>query len=871
MEDIILNNISDSVYVVDPGTYRLLYVNRKLATERGLTGEDDTGGGNDVICWRVMYPDLTAPCSFCPRNMLLANSETPVYGEFFNHVTGRYYRNTSRIIELADGRQVQLMHSVDITEIREQLARVENAKSDYMSRMSHEILTPMNAIVGMSKIAGATGDMAKIKNCLLKIDEASKQLLGIINSILDISRLEADRLQLVYGNVRLEPMLIEVCAEAMARANEKGQDFQVVIDRDVPQSFRTDGQRLSQVVLHLLLNAVKFTPVGGKINLHASLKSRNERNADIMFTVTDNGVGISRGHMEKLFEAFEQADGTRTRAYGGIGLGLAIARRLVRLLGGDIVAESEPGKGSTFTMNIIVDMAEDDIGRLKIRKPAGMELNILYADDSEEARDYFGMLMREYRTPYKCVEDGFTALDSIERAIKSQNPYSIVFVDLRMPHLNGIETIRQIRNKFGNNPAAVLMAGVEWDMIEQTAEEAGIRYFLSKPLFPSKIVDIINQVIGLPEEHNSGAGADGDIPESDGGLDEPALPDFSSKRILLIDDIRMNHDIIEAYLKPTGVMLDYAYSGVDAVAKFSNNPEAYDIVLMDLHMPEMDGCETAINIRSLEGVGGRSVPIIALTAEILEKEITRCRQSGMNGYLQKPVSRERLFDKLADYFLRSGVNAGWADINDGFDLNSIHREGGFATGFGGAYAGNAAAGAAGGAADGVAAGLPGDNINVATEPFIKIINTGDEANRTYGAPSVGGRRCKTDSDNITTGMYDGFLPVFDVSTALLKLRNIKKLYIAMLQTVRHNPLFNEMRGAMANGDFSQIGNTARLFINVAQNLCLKEMLDVLIQIETMARHRVMRPGMMEKFENASERIMEKLDDLMAALNREAED
>ncbi|MCL2058477.1 MAG: response regulator [Oscillospiraceae bacterium] len=943
------------------------------ATDSAPASTYAPASGAAAQCWQVLYPGLDAPCADCPRAELLANRDSMLatdgeqaQWESFDSASNRYYKNMSRIVTLPDGRQAQLVHSSEITEVRERLVRVENAKNDYMSRMSHEILTPMNAIVGMSKIAGATSDMAKIKNCLLKIDEASKQLLGIISSIVDISRLEADRLQLAYSNVRLEQMLIEVCAETMARANEKGQDFQVVIDRDVPPVFRTDGQRLAQVILHLLLNAVKFTPAGGSIHLRAKLDKCDERRVGIVFTVSDDGVGISPKDMEHLFDAFEQVDGTRTRAHGGIGLGLAVARRLVRLLGGDITVVSEPNKGSVFTLNIIAETAGDKTARSTINKPADMELSILYADGNEEARDYFGMLMREYGIPYMCVESGFAALDSIERAKADNNPFSIIFVDMRMQHLNGVETIRQVHSKFGDEPVAVLMAGVEWDIIEQVAEEAGIRYFLPKPLFPSKIIDTINQIIGpqntchiapdavtdaapnaapnvapdaainaapnatsnaapntalddasaiadaaadvASNAHAAGGAssvnAAGDTAAgtssyaavynlADAGHNAPA-PDFSKKRILLVDDVAVNRDIIAVYLAPTGVALDYARGGMEAIAMYCENPSEYDMILMDLHMPDMDGCEATINIRTFENAGGGGVPILALTAEIFEKDVARCRLAGMNGYLQKPVSQWRLLDKLSEIFSHGRHASGWAYSGAGYFVGRMYNSGASAAASpvdstaakieGAAVASGAGvynAGAIGAAAVASPTSVSLASTSPASTGFASAGPT--TAGLSAASPTAAGHAEKPGdaprgtADNhsnaagaIDYSQYDAFLPVFDVSAALKKLKNIRKLYIAMLLMLKKNPLFKELSAALEKSDFISIGSTARSLATVAQNLYLNELLTILRQIETMALHKIMRPGLADMYGAASERVFAKLDDLISALNMEAD-
>ena len=370
MEKYIIDNIDSSIYVAEPGSYRLVFSNRRRAgamgeDAAGAAAEEAAGPASDAKCWNIMFGGgREGPCGFCPYKKLAEAPDEPVVWESEDDSSGKAFHNVSRLIKTPDGRDGIMTQSTDITGYRDRIARIESAKIDYMSRMSHEILTPMNAIVGMSAIAGATDDMQKIKDCLKKIDGASKQLLDIINDIQDISKLEEDRLSLAYENFSLLELLKRISAKISGLAAQKNQEFKVGLDRRAPAAIRTDMQRLSQVIAHLLQNAVKFTPDGGKIRLDVSLSGyvggRGNKRADIKFIVSDTGIGIPDGKQSGLFDAFEQVDGTKSRAYGGVGLGLAIARRLVALLGGDIRAESGPDGGSVFTFNIVAEVGEGE-------------------------------------------------------------------------------------------------------------------------------------------------------------------------------------------------------------------------------------------------------------------------------------------------------------------------------------------------------------------------------------------------------------------------------------------------------------------------------------------------------------------------------
>ena len=376
MADYILKNLSDFIYVTDPATRCLIYSNKPSPNASQCGGDPVCG----AICWEVLYgAEQGGPCDFCPYEKLLASPGSTEVWE--SRVGNKFMRNASKLIHSTDGRALLLNQSTDITEYKLLASKLENSKNNYLSRMSHEILTPMNAIIGMSRIASATDDISKIKDCLVKIDNASRQLLDIINSIYDISKLESNKLNLSYENVNMTNLLSEINAEISSQASERGQSFLITADAGVPVVIRTDGKRLAQVLRHLLHNAVKFTPDGGDIGLRikltdiinsdadaAILKSAEggltgnaEKRANIFFTVSDTGIGIPDDKIPGLFDAFEQVDGSTSRVYGGVGLGLAIARQLIKLMGGEISVESELGVGSVFKFNIVVEIAWNEI------------------------------------------------------------------------------------------------------------------------------------------------------------------------------------------------------------------------------------------------------------------------------------------------------------------------------------------------------------------------------------------------------------------------------------------------------------------------------------------------------------------------------
>ncbi|MDR3318120.1 MAG: hypothetical protein LBS99_01655, partial [Clostridiales bacterium] len=349
----ILDSLDTPIYVSDPDTYELLYVNRKL---RSIYGVADPRG---ETCWKLLG-QTTAPCPDCPCPELKKNPSKAIVAEGKNPQNNHTYSRTDTFIDWHDGRVVHMRHSTDVTDARMSRERVEkyikelelatlnseranNAKRDFLSRMSHEIRTPMNAIIGMAHIAGTSSDQEKVKRCIEKINSSSKQLLSIINDILDMSNIEAAKFELSNEKFDLEKMLIDVCNLITAKAEERQQNFQISIDKDVEKYYVGDSMRLSQVIINLLTNAVKFSPENSDILLNISKISAGEKNATLKFEVIDHGIGISRENLAKLFVPFEQGDGSISRRYGGTGLGLAICKSIVNLMNGNISAESEEG------------------------------------------------------------------------------------------------------------------------------------------------------------------------------------------------------------------------------------------------------------------------------------------------------------------------------------------------------------------------------------------------------------------------------------------------------------------------------------------------------------------------------------------------
>ena len=515
----------------------------------------------------------------------------------------------------------------------EKAIQASRAKGDFLSNMSHEIRTPMNAIIGMTSIGKDTTDIERMKYCFSKIDDASKHLLGVINDILDISKIEANKLELSPISFKFEKMLQNVVDIINFRVDEHRQKLYIHIGKDIPLSFIGDDQRLAQVITNLLSNAVKFTPEGGTITLNSQLLSEENGFCRLQISVSDTGIGISEDQKIHLFKAFEQADAGTTRKYGGTGLGLAISKRIVELMGGEIWVESEPGKGTKFLFTVLLKPDRQQPERMLTEGVNWSNIRIFAVDDEPEIREFFMDLAASWEISCTVAASG----EEAAKLLENNDTYDIYFLDWMLPGINGIKLAEKIREKSQRKSIIVMFSSIDWSVIEDEAHEAGVEKFINKPLFPSKIMEFINQCIGIEDT-------------ADQNIKKEAAPDiFSGCRILLAEDVEINREIIIALLEPTAVEIDWAENGEDAVRMFSESPEKYQMIFMDVQMPKMDGYEATRRIRALDIPHSKKIPIVAMTANVFKEDIEQCLLSGMNGHIGKPVNFDEVLVMLRKY------------------------------------------------------------------------------------------------------------------------------------------------------------------------------------------------------------------------------
>jgi signal transduction histidine kinase/CheY-like chemotaxis protein len=532
----------------------------------------------------------------------------------------------------AEGVMMLFNDITDIQNAREAAERASIAKSTFLSNMSHEMRTPMNAIIGMTTIGKAADDAERKDYCLGRIEDASNHLLGVINDILDMSKIEANKFDLSVAEFNFERLLQKVVNVVNFRMDEKHIVFEVFIDDRIPAALIGDDQRLAQVITNLLGNAVKFTPEFGAVKLAASLLGEENGQCKLLIEVRDTGIGVSPEQQARLFHSFEQAENDTSRKFGGTGLGLAISKNIVELMGGSIWVESELGEGSTFAFNIVLGRGSAvSRHRLFDIDAALIKPRIMVVDDMKDERDYFTEIMLRRGIVCDTAPSGAEAIKLLE----SHDRYDIFFVDWRMPGMDGIELTRKIKERGSDKSVVIMISSTEWTEIEDAAKSAGVDRFLPKPLFPSVVYDCIADCMGIAEEEV----------EDDKSVEEH----FDGRRILLAEDVEINREIVTVLLEPTGLAIDCAENGVEAVEMFTASPASYDLIFMDLQMPEMDGYEATRRIRAMPDAYAKAVPIVAMTANVFRDDIERCLAVGMNDHIGKPINIEEIIAKLRRY------------------------------------------------------------------------------------------------------------------------------------------------------------------------------------------------------------------------------
>jgi len=516
-------------------------------------------------------------------------------------------------------------------------------KSMFLANMSHEIRTPMNAIIGLAHLALKTDLSLKQRDYLQKVHNAGTSLLSIINDILDVSKIEAGKLDIETIDFSLDQVIHSVTTVTAQKAHEKGLEFLIEVPPDIPQNLRGDPLRLGQIVTNLVNNAIKFTE-RGEIRVTTRVVEQAGQKLQLQFGVRDSGIGMSPEQAARLFQPFTQADMSTTRKHGGTGLGLTISKRLVELMGGQIWLESEPGHGSTFFFTVWLKLGSGTSDR---RYPDELHnLRALVVDDNPAAREILVSSLGSITASVSAVSSGREALAAI-REMDSSQPYDIVFMDWRMPGMDGLEATRQIKNDAGlrRPPSVVMVTAFGREEVRSEAEALHVDGFLVKPVTQSMLVDSLVNIFG-----RVGSGETGSIP----GIDDHTTQ-LRGARLLLVEDNEINQQIACELLKGAGAAITVANNGREAVEHLHAFPPPFDLVLMDLQMPEMDGYQATAKIRADTRLA--ELPVIAMTAHATVEERERCLAAGMNDHIAKPIDPAAMFQTLSRYYQPAAESA----------------------------------------------------------------------------------------------------------------------------------------------------------------------------------------------------------------------
>ncbi len=519
-----------------------------------------------------------------------------------------------------------------------QAQHANQAKTTFLSNMSHDIRTPMNAIIGFATIAVSHMERTdQVRDCLHKILSSSNHLLGLINDILDMSRIESGKLQIHNQECNIPELMHNLVNIIQPQVKAKQLEMFIDTFEVVNEDVITDPLKLNQICINLMGNAVKYTPAGGVVSFRIIQQATFKHGwGEYVFVIKDNGIGMSKEFVRHIFEPFERESTATRSGIQGAGLGMAITKNIVDMMGGEITVESEVGKGSTFTVKIPLQLQDIEKSTEQIRELEG--LRALVIDDDFNVCDSVSKMLKSIGLRSEWTTSGREAVYRAKSSHDDGDPYHTYIIDWQMPETSGIETARRIRSVVGQDAPIIILTAYDWTDIEEEAKEAGVTAFCAKPLFMSDLKSALLAANNIGDHGSTQAG------------DSWTQKDFGGKRILLVEDNEMNREIAGVILEEVGFVIESAPDGTDAVAMVEKAEEGYyDAVLMDVQMPVMNGYEATKAIRAMQRKDVKTLPIIAMTANAMEEDKEAALKSGMNAHVAKPLDIELLMSVLHQF------------------------------------------------------------------------------------------------------------------------------------------------------------------------------------------------------------------------------
>lgn len=551
-----------------------------------------------------------------------------------NHVAVVGTRNVDSLIKKERQQEMALQAAYEMAEA------ANKAKTDFLSNMSHDIRTPMNGIIGMTAIAAAhLDDKERVKDSLQKITLASKHLLSLINEVLDMSKIESGKVQLIEEEFNLSDLVENLLNLINSQIKEHHHELIVNISDVTHEAVIGDSLRIQKVFTNLMSNAVKFTPDGGKIKLSISEKFTSQNKIGCYeFVFEDNGIGMSEDYIQKIFEPFSRAADERVNHIQGTGLGMPISRNIVRMMGGDIKVESKLGVGSKITVIMYLKLQEKE----EDNNERFADLNVLVADDDSVSLESCCTILSELGMNADGVISGSQAVERVVERHNQKQDYFACILDWKMSEMDGIQTTREIRKQVGPDVPIIIISAYDWMDIEQEARLAGANAFISKPLFRSRLERTFGALLGEEEIENKTS-----------VFEQMKQMDLSGFRALLVEDNELNAEIAEEILMTTGIHIDHVWNGVEAVDRMNEcEDNYYDIIFMDIQMPYMNGYDATRAIRAMNRNYCKQVPIVAMTANAFAEDIQAAKTVGMNEHIAKPLDLNYLIRILKKWLMK---------------------------------------------------------------------------------------------------------------------------------------------------------------------------------------------------------------------------